>query len=82
MQISIKIEFKLNNNNVENEKEKQKGEVKKCKVERKKKIRFFTPKINGICTDNYLKLHLNLYHTFKEFGEAYSGNVVKNIKKV
>ena len=80
--ISQKIEFKLNNNNVENEKEKQKGEVKKCKVERKKKIRFFTPKINGICTDNYLKLHLNLYHTFKEFGEAYSGNVVKNIKKV
>ena len=77
-----KFEFYKFNSINENKKERHSSQDEKNKVEKRKKITFFTPKIKSITSENNLKLHLNLYHTFKEFGEAYSGNVIKNIKKV
>ena len=55
---------------------------KNCKKQNKRKISFFSPKINSVRSDENLNLHLNLYETFKKFGEAYSGNVIKNIKNI
>ena len=73
--------YKLNSN-IDHKNERFSSESKKNKVEKRKKVSFFVPRINSINSDNNLKLHLCLYHAFKEFGEAYSENVIKNIKKV
>ena len=57
-----------------------KGKIKK--IERAKKISFYSPKLNSVCSGKNLKLHLYLYDTFKKFGEAHEEKVIKNIKKV
>ena len=63
-------------------KDKTSSEDKNYKIFKKRKISFFTPNIKSIHSDNNLKFHLYLYDTFKKFGEAYSGNVLKKIKNI
>ena len=63
-------------------KDKTSSEDKNYKIFKKRKISFFTPNIKSIHSENNLKLHLYLYDTFKKFGEAYSGNVLKKIKNI
>ena len=58
------------------------SEGKLYKKEKLKKITFYSPKLKSIGSNNNLKLHLNLYNTFKIFGETYSRNVIINKKKV
>ena len=58
------------------------NKVKSLLKKNKRKISFYSPKINFIHSDNNLNLHYYLYDTFKKFGESHSSNVIKNIKNL
>ena len=48
----------------------------------KKRISFYSPKLNSFHSGKNLRLHLCLYDTFKRFGESHSQNVIKKTKVV
>lgn len=74
-----KLNINVNNNN---KYERTSSEGILFKKENLKKVSFFSPNMKSKRSDDNLKLHLYLYDTFKKFGEAHSGNVIKNIKKL
>lgn len=70
---------KLNINDIKRGQTKQPGRKKNKKIINKN-ASFYCPKINPLASDSNIKLHLNLYDTFKIFGETYSLNPVKKEK--
>ena len=48
----------------------------------KKRVSFYSPKLNSFHSGNNLRLHLCLYDTFKKFGESHSQSVIKKTKVV
>lgn len=70
---------KLNINDNKRNKTKQQGR-KKLKKLVNKNVSFYCPKLNSVASDSNIKLHLNLYDTFKIFRETYSLNPIRNEK--
>jgi len=70
---------KLKINDNKRNKSKQQGR-KNLKRLVNKNVSFYYPKLNSVASDSSIKLHLNLYDTFKIFRETYSLNPMKNEK--
>ena len=70
---------KLNINDNKRNKTRQQGR-KKLKKLVNKNVSFYCPKLNSVASDSNIKLHLNLYDTFKIFRETYSLNPIKHEK--
>ena len=58
------------------------SEDKVIKKVYKKRVSFYSPKLNSFHSGNNLRLHLCLYDTFKKFGESHSQSVIKKTKVV
>ena len=70
---------KININNNKRNKVKQQGR-KNLKKLINKKVSFYYPKLNSVASETNIRLHLNLYDTFKVFRETYSLNPIKREK--
>jgi hypothetical protein len=70
---------KMNINDNKRNKTRQQGRKKITKLVNKN-VSFYCPKLNSVASDSNIKLHLNLYDTFKIFRETYSLNPIKHEK--
>ena len=70
---------KININDNKRNKVKQQGR-KNLKKLINKKVSFYYPKLNSVASETNIRLHLNLYDTFKVFRETYSLNPIKREK--